>query len=57
MNRKKKGWRIALGLVAGFLLLNLVWYGVTTVQYKPLFSGSSGHVNGVHSHDARWSLL
>ena len=48
MNRKKKGWRIALGLVAGFLLLNLVWYGVTTVQYKP-FVSAVPDFDGVHS--------
>lgn len=48
MNRKKEGWRIALGLVAGFLLLNLVWYGVTTVQYKP-FVSAVPDFDGVHS--------
>lgn len=49
MKRKKKGWRIALGLVAGFLLLNLVWYGVTTVQYKPFLAAVPEHVTGVHA--------
>lgn len=48
MNRKKKGWCIALGLVAGFLLLNLVWYGMTTVQYKP-FVSAVPDFDGVHS--------
>lgn len=48
MNRKKIGWRIALGLVAGFLLLNLVWYGVTTVQYQP-FVSAVPDFDGVHS--------
>ncbi|RJO98146.1 hypothetical protein D3D03_10505 [Exiguobacterium sp. RIT452] len=48
MNRKKKGWCIALGLMGGFLLLDLIWYGVTTVQYKP-FVSAVPDFDGVHS--------
>jgi len=48
MNLKKKRPRITLILIGGFLLLNLVWYGVTAVQYKP-FVSAVPDFDGVHS--------
>ena len=41
--------RWSIGAVLAFLVINLLWYGVTTWQYRPFLKAVPEHVTGVHA--------